>query len=116
VRAHRRGARFALAAISVGAAASLIAQTGEPVRVLAANDARPLVSVAELRREIAGGEVRTVLLGAPCAPLSTDLRTGCSPLATWVRAHGIDVSRAAGQAHAGTAYAFPGDRARRQRR
>ncbi|MEA2220956.1 MAG: hypothetical protein QOJ35_3582, partial [Solirubrobacteraceae bacterium] len=105
-RAHRHGARFTLAAISVGAAASLIARTGEPVRVLAANDARPLVGVPELRREIAGGEVRTVLLGAPCAPLSPDLRTGCSPLATWVRAHGVDVSRAAGQAHAGTVYAF----------
>jgi hypothetical protein len=106
LRAHRDGARFAAAAISVGAAASLIARTGEPVRVLAANDARPLVSVAGLRREIAGGAVRTVLLGAPCAPLSTDLRTGCSPLASWVRAHGDDVSRAAGQAHAGTVYAF----------
>ncbi|MEA2219092.1 MAG: hypothetical protein QOJ35_1718, partial [Solirubrobacteraceae bacterium] len=61
-RAHRHGAHFTLAAISVGAAASLIARTGEPVRVLAANDARPLVGVSELRREIAGGEVRTVLL------------------------------------------------------
>jgi hypothetical protein len=116
LRAHRHGARFAVAAISVGAAASLIARTGEPVRVLAANDARPLVSVAGLRREIARGEVRTVLLGAPCAPLSPDLRTGCSPLATWVRGHGVDVSRAAGQAHAGTVYAFDRARARRQRR
>jgi hypothetical protein len=116
VRAHRHGARFAVAAFSVGAAASLIAKTGEPVRVLAANDARPLVSVSELRREIAGGEVRTVLLGAPCASLSQDLRTGCSPLANWVRAHGVDVSRAAGQAHTGTVYAFAGDRARRHRR
>jgi 4-amino-4-deoxy-L-arabinose transferase-like glycosyltransferase len=105
-RAHRHGARYALAAISVGAAASLIARTGEPVRVLAANDARPLVSVPELRREIARGDVGTVLLGAPCAPHSTDLETGCSPLATWVRAHGTDVSRAAGQAHSGTVYAF----------
>ena len=104
-RTHRHGARYALAAISVGAAASLVAQTGAPVRVLAANDARPLVSVPELRREITRGAVRTVLLGAPCAPLSTDLRTGCSPLATWVRAHGTDVSLAAGQAHAGTVYA-----------
>ncbi len=105
-RTHRDGARYALAAISVGAAASLVARTGEPVRVLAANDARPLVSVPELRREVARGDIRTALLGAPCAPLSTDLRTGCSPLARWVRAHGTDVSGAAGQAHAGTVYAF----------
>jgi 4-amino-4-deoxy-L-arabinose transferase-like glycosyltransferase len=104
--AHRHGARFDLAAISVGAAASLIAKTGQPVQVLAANDARPLVSISGLRREIARGDVRTVLLGAPCAPLSPDLRTGCSPLAVWVRAHGVDVSRAAGQAHAGSVYVF----------
>jgi 4-amino-4-deoxy-L-arabinose transferase-like glycosyltransferase len=116
LRAHRHGARFAVAAISVGAAASLIARTGAPVRVLAANDARPLVSVAGLRREIARGAVRTVLLGAPCAPLSPDLRTGCSPLATWVRGHGVDVSRAAGQAHAGAVYAFSRARAGPQRR
>ena len=74
--------------------------------MLAANDARPLVSVPELRHQLARGDIRTALLGARCAPLSSDLRTGCSPLARWVRAHGTDVSAAAGQAHAGTVYAF----------
>ena len=108
--AHRDGARYEVAALTVGAAASLIARDGQPVRVLAANDARPLVTISRLRREISTGRVRTVLLGAPCAPLSPDLFTGCSPLAGWVRAHGIDVSRAAGQAHAGVVYAFPGGR------
>ncbi len=108
--AHRDGARYEVAALNVSAAASLIARDGQPVRVLAANDARPLVTISGLRREIATGRVRTVLLGAPCAPLSPDLYTGCSPLAGWVRAHGIDVSRAAGQAHAGVVYAFPGGR------
>jgi 4-amino-4-deoxy-L-arabinose transferase-like glycosyltransferase len=108
--AHRDGARYEVAALTVGAAASLIARDGQPVRVLAANDARPLVTISQLRREIATGRVRTVLLGAPCAPLSPDLYTGCSPLAGWVRAHGIDVSRAAGQAHVGIVFAFPGGR------
>jgi 4-amino-4-deoxy-L-arabinose transferase-like glycosyltransferase len=104
LRAHRDGARYEVAALTVGAAASLIARDGQPVEMLAANDARPIVTIAQLRRTIVSGDVRTVLLGARCTPLSSDLLTGCSPLAGWVRAHGRDVSRAAGQAHAGVVY------------
>ena len=110
LREHRHGARYEVAALTVGAAASLIARDGQPVEMLAANDALPLVTIAQLRETIAAGSVRTVLLGARCATLSPDLFTGCSPLASWVRTHGIDVSRAAGQAHAGVVYAFPGER------
>ncbi len=106
LRERRHGARYAVGALTVGAAASLIAR-GEPVAVLAANDARPLTTVSHLRREIAGGQVPSVLLGAPCVPLTPDPYTGCSPIARWVRAHGVDVSRAAGQPHPGVLFAFP---------
>jgi 4-amino-4-deoxy-L-arabinose transferase-like glycosyltransferase len=106
LRAHRDGARYEVAALTVGAAASLIARDGQPVEMLAANDARPVVTITQLRHTIVAGDVRTVLLGARCTPLSSDLLTGCSPLAGWVRAHGRDVSRAAGQAHAGVVYSF----------
>lgn len=112
LRAHQDGAPYAAAAMTVGTASSLIAGTGLPVRVLAANDARPLTSVPALAHDIAVGQVRTVLLGAPCARFSPDVFTGCSPLAAWVRAHGIDVSRAAGQPYPGFVYAFRGGRDR----
>jgi 4-amino-4-deoxy-L-arabinose transferase-like glycosyltransferase len=110
LRAHQGRARDEVAAVSGGAAASLIARDGRPVLVLAANDAHPLVSIRALARAIRGGHVRTVLLGAPCAPLSPDVFTGCAPVARWVRAHGVDVSAAAGQPHRGFLYAFPGGR------
>lgn len=113
--AHRHGARYEAATMTVGAAASLVARDGQPVRVLAANDARPLESVAELRGDIATGRVRTVLLGAPCAVFTSDVFTGCSPLARWVRAHGVDVSRAAGQPYTGFVWAFPHGTASRRR-
>lgn len=105
--AHRHGARYAAATLTVGPAASLVTRDGEPVRVLAANDARPLVTVAELAREVTRGDVRDVLLGAPCVVGTPDPYTGCAPLALWVRAHGVDVSRAAGQPYSGFVYAFP---------
>ncbi|UTI64473.1 glycosyltransferase family 39 protein [Paraconexibacter antarcticus] len=115
--AHRRGARYQAATITVGAAASLISHDGRPVLVLAANDARPLVTVPQLRRDIVTHRVRIVLLGAPCAVFTPDVFTGCSPLARWVRAHGVDVSRAAGQPYTSFVYAFPhgvGSRTRSQ--
>lgn len=107
LHAHRRGAAYSAAAMTVGEASSLIASDGQPVRVLAANNAIPLVTVPQLARDVASGRVRTVLLGAPCAVRSPDVYTGCSPLARWVRAHGVDVSRAAGQPFTGFVYAFP---------
>jgi hypothetical protein len=52
------------------------------------------------------GRVRYALLGDACTAHSGNERTGCLPVVRWARAHGIDVSRAAGQPHRGALYAL----------
>ena len=105
LQAHRDGARYETASVAVGKAASLIARDGQPVLVLTTTQGRPLTSVAALARAVRSGQVRNALVGAACTPSSADRLTGCSPAARWIRAHGSDVSRAAGQPHAGLVYA-----------
>jgi 4-amino-4-deoxy-L-arabinose transferase-like glycosyltransferase len=107
---HRDGARYEAASVAVGKAASLIAHDGLPVLVLTTTQARPLVTVGALARAVAAGEVRYALVGAACSPSSADRVTGCSPAARWIRTHGVDVSRAAGQPHPGLVYALGRDR------
>jgi hypothetical protein len=43
-------------------------------------------------------------VGDACTPGSGNARTGCLPVMRWARAHGTDVSRAAGQPHRGALY------------
>jgi 4-amino-4-deoxy-L-arabinose transferase-like glycosyltransferase len=109
---HRDGARYEAASVAVGKAASLIAHDGLPMLVLTTTQARPLVTVSALARAVAAGQVRYALVGAACSPTSADRLTGCSPAARWIRAHGVDVSRAAGQPHAGLVYVISGGRPR----
>ena len=106
--AHQRGARYETASVSVGKAASLIARDGRPVLILTAAHARPVVGVRRLAQRVASGQVRSALVGATCGRRSSDPATGCSPTARWIRAHGVDVSRAAGQPHPGLVYTFSG--------
>jgi 4-amino-4-deoxy-L-arabinose transferase-like glycosyltransferase len=106
LQAHRGGARYETASLAVGKAASLIARDGQPILVLIATDARSVVPPGTLERAVALGEVRFALLGSSCTSASTDRVLGCSPAARWIRAHGIDVSRAAGQPHSGLVYAL----------
>jgi 4-amino-4-deoxy-L-arabinose transferase-like glycosyltransferase len=106
LQAHRDGARYETASVAVGKAASLIARDGQPVLVLTTTQGRALTSVASLARAVRSGHVRSALVGAACTPSSADRATGCSPQARWIRAHGADVSRAAGQPHPGLVYAL----------
>jgi hypothetical protein len=105
---QERGARYETASVSVGKAASLIARDGRPVLILTAAHGRPVVGVRRLAQIVTTGQVRNALIGATCGPRSSDPATGCSPVARWIRAHGVDVSRAAGQPHLGLVYAFSG--------
>jgi 4-amino-4-deoxy-L-arabinose transferase-like glycosyltransferase len=94
--AHRQGARYELAVGSATQAAALIVRDGEPVLVLTSFDARPLVDVPRLAGLVADGSVRYALLGGGCGPRASRKLASCSGAAFWVRAHGQDVSRAAG--------------------
>ena len=106
LRAHQDGARYEVASVAVAKAGPVIARDGRPVLMLTGTYGRPLVSTRELAHLVATGQVRTALLGDSCTPLSPNRWDGCSAPARWIRAHGLDVSRAAGQPHRGFVYAL----------
>jgi 4-amino-4-deoxy-L-arabinose transferase-like glycosyltransferase len=106
LRARQGAARYEVASVAVAKAGPVIARDGRPVLMLTGTWGRPLVSTAQLARLVASGAVRTALVGDNCTRLSTNPWVGCSAPARWIRAHGVDVSRAAGQPHAGFVYAL----------
>jgi 4-amino-4-deoxy-L-arabinose transferase-like glycosyltransferase len=108
LRAHDAGTTDEVASVAPSKAAQLVALDGRPVRVLASVDGRPLVTPRALAADVAAGRVRFALLGDRCLRPGT---AACAPAALWVRAHGIDVSAAAGQPHPGLVYRL-GRRAR----
>jgi 4-amino-4-deoxy-L-arabinose transferase-like glycosyltransferase len=94
LRPRDAGARDEVAAVAPSKAAQLIARDGRPVLVLASVDGRPLVTARALAAEVRRGAVRYAVLGDACSRPGTP---ACAPGARWVRAHGTDVSRPAGQ-------------------
>lgn len=100
------GAADELAASAPAKVGSLIARDGRPVLVLSDGQGRQLVTPARLAAQVAAGQVRYALLGDACTATSGTAQTGCLPVVRWARAHGRDVSRAAGQPHPGLLYAL----------
>jgi 4-amino-4-deoxy-L-arabinose transferase-like glycosyltransferase len=76
-------------------AAAIVVHDGRPVLVLDNESDRPLVSVATLRAAVRRGQVRYALLGPRCLRSQNRRQPGCRD-SRWVRAHGVDVSAAAG--------------------
>lgn len=110
VRAHNDGARYELAAESATAVGALIVADGRPIVILTTYDARVFTTVPQLRRLIARGAVRYAFLNTFCgssASYHSD-NAACSAPARWIRAHGTDVSHAAGLRRAGLLYLLPG--------
>ncbi|HTR72270.1 MAG TPA: hypothetical protein VMG80_01635, partial [Solirubrobacteraceae bacterium] len=112
VRAHNDGARYELAAASATEVGALIVADGEPVVILTTYDARVLTTIPRLQRLVAGGEVRYAFLNTFCGAGAGAARysnnAACSAPVRWIRAHGTDVSRAAGLKRAGLLYLLPG--------
>jgi 4-amino-4-deoxy-L-arabinose transferase-like glycosyltransferase len=100
------GARNELAASAPAKVGQLIADQGRPVLILSDGQGRQLVAPQQLATDVARGRIRFALLGDACTASSGNARTGCLPVVRWARAHGVDVSRAAGQPHAGALYAL----------
>jgi 4-amino-4-deoxy-L-arabinose transferase-like glycosyltransferase len=98
LRAHAPAGpgRYELAVGAATQAAELIVRDARRVLVLTSFDARPLVTVDRLARLVAAGSVDYALLGGGCGPRTSRKLPSCSPLAFWVRAHGVDVSAPAG--------------------
>ena len=111
LRAHQGGAKYELAAQSSTQIGALIVKDARPVLVLTSYDARVFTTVAELKREIAAGEVRYAFLNSPCPHLltaATKKNPACSAPAIWVREHATDVSRKAGLGRGGVLWHLPG--------
>ncbi|MGZ4279674.1 MAG: ArnT family glycosyltransferase, partial [Solirubrobacteraceae bacterium] len=106
LRAHAAGAVDEVAVSAPSKAGPLIARDGRPVLILSDGQGNQLVSPVALARAVAGGRVRYALLGDACTATSGNERTGCLPVVRWARAHGVDVSLAAGQPHGGALYAL----------
>ncbi|HEX5619604.1 MAG TPA: glycosyltransferase family 39 protein [Solirubrobacteraceae bacterium] len=106
LRAHQHGARYELAVSDIFKGAALIIKDAQPVLTLSSFGPRQLVSPAQLARAGRGGQVYYVLMsGARCLPGQTPI--ACLPVFRWVRAHGVDVSLAAGLTHRHQLYRLP---------
>lgn len=105
LRAHQGSARYELASLATSPAAPMIVRDARPVLVLTA-DGREVVSPRELAAFVAAGRVRYALVGNGCTAAA------CANLGRWIRAHGVDVSRAAGGWRPGSVFALGAHAAR----
>jgi 4-amino-4-deoxy-L-arabinose transferase-like glycosyltransferase len=106
VRANAAGAANEVAASAPAKAGPLIVRDGRPILILSDGLGHQLVTPARLAAAVAAGQVRFALLGDACTATSGNELTGCLPVVRWAQRHGVDVSRAAGQPHAGLLYAL----------
>ncbi len=106
LRARTAGAVDEVAVSAPSKAGPLIAHDGRPVLILSDGQGNQLVSPTALARDVAAGRVRYALLGDACTASSGNERTGCLPVMRWARAHGVDVSHAAGLPRRGALFAL----------
>ncbi|MGD0197139.1 MAG: glycosyltransferase family 39 protein [Solirubrobacteraceae bacterium] len=92
LESHQDGARYEAAVSAPTLAAPLIAKDARPVLMLTSLDARPLVTLAQLRRDAAQGAVRYVFTEGICPGRSYATLPACSAADEWVRAHATDVT------------------------
>lgn len=102
LRAHQGNARYEAAGARIFNTLALTVKDARPVLTLMSVRDRPLLTAAQLERETRAGRVRYVLIGRPKC-----VREGiatCPAVLRWARAHGTDVSLAAGLWHRGILY------------
>ncbi len=104
LRAHQGAARYEVASLSAAKVAPLVVRDARPVMILTSLYGQPLVPVTRLAAAVRSGQVRYALAGASCTRGSGDRLTGCSAQARWIRTHGTDVSRQAGQPSPGLVF------------
>jgi hypothetical protein len=89
---HQDGAHYEAAFSAPTLAAPIVARDARPVLLLTSLKARPLTTLAQLRREAAAGRVRYLYTEGICPGAKyTDL-PACSTADTWVRGHAQDVT------------------------
>jgi hypothetical protein len=108
LHANNHGARYEVAAESATQIGSLIVKDAQPIVVLTSYNGRVFTSVDKLKRMIAAGQVRYAYLATYCGHKASSVNAACSAPVVWIRAHGTDVSRAAGLPEGRVLYLLPG--------
>jgi 4-amino-4-deoxy-L-arabinose transferase-like glycosyltransferase len=89
---HQAGARYEAAFSAPTLAAPQIVKDARPVLLLTSLNAEPLVTLADLRRDAAAGEVRYVFTEGICPGPKYTTLPACSKADEWVRANATDVT------------------------
>ncbi len=110
LKAHRRGAKYEVAAESATQIGSLIVKDALPIAVLTTYNGRVFTPVAKLKRMIAAGQVRYAYLSTFCTSHASSVNAACAEPVVWIREHGTDVSAAAGLPKHKLLYLLPGAR------
>jgi 4-amino-4-deoxy-L-arabinose transferase-like glycosyltransferase len=92
LRAHDGRARYEVAASAPTIVDQLVVRDARPVLLLTTIDARPLVTLAKLRRDATTAQVSYVLIHGRCPTRPYHLLPACSTAARWVAAHSRDVT------------------------
>jgi hypothetical protein len=77
----------------------VVVRDARPILLLTTVDARPLVTLGELRSRIRAGAVSYVLMRGRCPHPPYHVLPACSAAVRWVQAHGTDVT---GKLHVAT--------------
>ena len=105
LRAHQGSARYEAAGARIFNTVALTVKDARPVLTLMSVGDRPLLTAAQLERQTHAGHVRYVA-DRPSDCVRNGIAT-CPPVLRWARAHGTDVSLAAGLPHRGILYRLP---------
>jgi 4-amino-4-deoxy-L-arabinose transferase-like glycosyltransferase len=94
-----RGARYEAAVANYSTAATLIIRDARPIMILEGVERRPIATVEAVRKAARRGDLRYALIGGNCG-LKVSF-SHCSRALRWIRAHSVDVTRAAGVGDSG---------------
>jgi hypothetical protein len=92
LRRHQGSARYEVASAAVAGATPLIVRDARPVLMLTSWQGRPLLTPAELARDVRAGRVHYALFVPRCPARSKR----CAPVLRWAAAHSRDIGRQAG--------------------
>ncbi len=109
LRAHQGGTRYEAAFSASTIAAPFIVAAAKPVLLLTTVSAQPLVTLSELQRERAAGEVRYVFTESACKDVVVS-HAACSKAMQWVRKHARDITSQTGLPSTDTGLLYDLDR------
>jgi 4-amino-4-deoxy-L-arabinose transferase-like glycosyltransferase len=107
IGANRDGARYAFVVADPSSIGDLIVHDPQPFLSLTSYNQHELLPITRLAALVRTGAVRFAYIGGPCVASDKLELPRCSQGASWVRRHGIDVSRKIGLARPAVLYFLP---------